>query len=244
MAIRGMARPAQFLEQFAEIVGAMAKDIDATYTPRNMLGLTAQDAKNLVGHQLNSYTLLDETMYSFKKYGYEEAHRTIETIRVDSLTGETRDYATTDDEHKAGMHDTYMRKEAVKKELKDNGFFWRLIHRSEVKQMRNYIKAAEDALKEVKYTKQAAKEAEYAFSKSAAIETEYEKAYNFIDDIYKKQLANENLPNMADGELVQPTENKDQHEKVDLTDEFKEDKKIQKSEMVPDAPETHKDLNI
>jgi hypothetical protein len=150
-----------------------------------MLGLSSRQSKNLVRHQLNSYTRLDETMYTLKRDGWEEALRTVENIRRDVMTNEIRDFATTDEEHKAGMYDTYMRKEAVKQELKNNGFWWRLINRSEANQMRAYIAAAESALRDVHFTDAAANEAVEEFSKPAALETDYQLSYESIDKNYK-----------------------------------------------------------
>lgn len=207
MEMKKMASPAQFLEQFTNIIGAMAKDLDPSYAPKYMLGLSAREAKNLVSDQLNSYTCLDETMYSLKRDGWEEALRLVEITRKDVLTNEIRDYATTDDEHKAGMYHLHVRKEAVKKELKDNGFWWRLFNRSEAKQMRAYITAAENALRDVNFTEEAKIEAAAEFAKAAALESDYQLSYELVDKNYKDHQA------LLDRENAQKEANADNLEK-------------------------------
>ena len=180
--MRSMARPAQFLEQMAEIVGEMAKDIDRNYQPAGMFGLTARDAKNLVGFQLNSYTRLDETMYSLKRFGWEDAHRALRHLITDVMTNEPRTFATTDDEHKVSMYMAYIRKEELKKQLDGKGFFWKLRHRAEVREMNNYINAAEAALTAVAFPESAIGEARFEVALTAAKESEYEAAYKYLDE--------------------------------------------------------------
>ena len=178
-----MADPAPFLMQMCEIVSEMAKDVDKNYQPKEMLGLNAKDCKNLVSHQLSSYTRLQETMHSLNKFGWDEAHRTLGFVKKDAM-GETRKFATTDDEHKVGMYEVYVRKVELKKQLDSKGFFWRLRHRSEFKAMKNYIRAAEDTLTAVEFPKNAIGEANAEFALTAATALEYEKAYALINQKY------------------------------------------------------------
>lgn len=232
MELKNMASPAQFLEQFTNIIGAMAKDIDPLYNPPYMLGLDSREAKNLVSDQLNSYTCLDETVYTLKRDGWEEALRQVEIIKKDALTDEPRNYATTDDEHKAGMHHVHMRKEALKNELREKGFWWRLFNRAEVKQMRAYIKAAETALREVSFTAKAAKEAEAELAKAAALESDYQLSYESIDNNYKEHQALLDRENAQDFERqedkgaqeIQPLENSREPIFVNVEEKASDDK--------------------
>ena len=207
--MRTMARPAQFLEQMAEIVGEMAKDIDANYKPKGMIGLTTNEAKNLVSFQLSSYTRIDETMYSLKKFGWEHAHISLGHIRTNTLTGERRSFATTDDEHKAGMYDVYIRKEELKNQLNSKGFFWKLFHRADVRAMNDYINAAEEALTAVGFPESAIGEAKAEFACSAATESEYATAYKHFDDKFY----------VSEDEVEQLLENKSDEEMLEMFDE-------------------------
>ena len=188
--MKTMAIPARFLEQMTEIVGEMAKDIDPSYKPKAMLGLSATDAKNLVSAQLSSYTRLDETMYSLKRFGWEDAHRALNNMITDNMTGKPRKYATSDEEnftaadeeHKGAMYEAYMRKEELKKQLSRNGFFWRLFHRTEVREMRNYIEAAEAALTAVGFPEEAIGEANAEFAFAAASEADYLASHMYFDE--------------------------------------------------------------
>ena len=195
-----MADPAPFLAQMCEIVGEMAKDVDKKYQPKEMLGLSPKDCKNLVSHQLNSYTRLDETMHALNKFGWNEAHRTLGFIKNDSM-GEPRKFATTDEEHKVGMYEVYVRKEELKKQLDSKGFFWKLRYHSEVKAMKNYIRAAEDTLTSVEFPEKAIKEAQSEFALTAATMLEYEKAYAFINQKYDVILGGKNEPKASDVEI-------------------------------------------
>ena len=217
MEMKSMARPAQFLEQMAEIVGEMAKDIDASYKPKGMIGLTTNEAKNLVSFQLSSYTRIDETMYSLKKFGWEDAHISLGHIRTNTLTGETRSFATTDDEHKAGMYDVYIRKEELKNQLNSKGFFWKLFHRADVRAMNDYINAAEEALTAVGFPESAIGEAKAEFACSAATESEYATAYKHFDDKFY----------VSEDEVEQLLENKSDEEMLEMFDEkaAREDKR-------------------
>ena len=245
MELKNMASPAQFLEQFTNIVGAMAKDIDPLYTPPYMLGLNAREAKNLVSDQLNSYTCLDETVYTLKRDGWEEALRQVEIIKNDSLTGEPRNYATTDDEHKAGMYHVHMRKEALKKELKDNGFWWRLFNRPEVRQMRAYITAAENALRDVNFTATAAKEAEAEFAKAAALETDYQLSYEKIDQSYKdhQELLDRENDHKPSFENVKENVNESERVSIALNLEEKANDKVEPIKEEMDVPSKEKSMN-
>ena len=186
---KNMAHPAQFLEQMAEIVGEMAKDVDRRYHPEKMLGLKLQDAKNLVRFQLSSYTRLDETMYSLRYFGWADAHRALANLVTDNMTGKPRKFATADEvnfveadvEHRSAMYEAYIRKEELKNQLNSKGFFWKLRHRSEVREMRNYIEAAETALTAVGFPQEAIGEAKAEFAFTAARKREYEFAHSYFD---------------------------------------------------------------
>ena len=201
-AMKNMARPALFLEQMAEIVGEMAKDIDQGYQPKKFIGLTANDAKNLVSFQLSSYTRLDETMYTLKRFGWAEAHRALTHIITDNMTGKPRKFNTTDeenftaadDEHKSAIYEAYIRKEELKNQLNGKGFFWKLRHRAEVREMRNYINAAEAVLAAVEFPESAIGEARAEFAFTAAKKLEYQRAHKYLDE--KLYVAPDEIENL------------------------------------------------
>lgn len=182
--LRKMADPCAFLEEYTNMINAMAKDIDETYEPAFMLGMNAREAKNLVSDQLNVFNRLEETMYVLKRDGWERALELVEQSRYSRTNQAVRNYATEDEENRLGMMDVFMRKECVKKELNAMGFF-RKYFSAEGRSMRNYVKVAEQTLKEVQFPKIAEKEAEAEFAQTSISEKFYEKSYMIMDAKFK-----------------------------------------------------------
>ena len=232
--MKTMAIPARFLEQMTEIVGEMAKDIDPSYKPQVMLGLSATDAKNLVSAQLSSYTRLDESMYSLNHFGWEDAHREIRIILRDRETGEIRNFANAFEEHKVAMYEVYVRKEALKKQLKDNGFFWRLFHRTEVRDMRHYIDSAEATLAAVQFPKEAIGEANAEFAFAAASEADYLASHMYFDEKFAA------LANAKEEKLEEKSLENTEFEKVFDEKSFDEEK----LEDILDQRAAHEDQMI
>ena len=118
-----MAGSPRFLEEYVSIIHAMAKDIDDKYEPEFMLGMDAREAKNYISAHLNTFTRYDQTVYGLQQEGWEEAMDLVRVSTYSKIKNEYRDYATADESRQCGMRETYVRKEHVKKQLKDMGFF-------------------------------------------------------------------------------------------------------------------------
>ena len=173
-----MSGSAQFLEEYVAIIGAMAKDVDSSYEPEFMLGMTASDAKNYVSGHLNSFTIHDQLRHSLSKDDWQTRFENLNDATMED--GEYLNYETATTGGKGNMKETYMRKEMIKADLKSMNFFKRYFSQ-EGKMMRKYIKTAEEALKKAGFTKTAAREAEIESTRTAALENEYEGCYIYID---------------------------------------------------------------
>ena len=186
-AMMEMSGATAFLEQYVDMITAMAKDIDATFEPEFMLGIASKDAKNLVSGFLSSYSRYDESKHTLKTEGWETAFELVERCRYSRFEDKVREYSKADENVQNDIKETYIRKKIVQEELNSHGFFWRLFHRSDVKTMRNYIGAAERALADVGFPKEAAKEADADFAQSAALETEYAACHDYFDEKFKAE---------------------------------------------------------
>ena len=186
-----MAGAPQFLEEYVSIIHAMAKDIDDKYEPEFMLGMDAGEAKNYVSAHLNTYTCYDQTVHSLQQEGWEAAMELVRSSTYSKVKDEYRNYATSNETRQGNMKETYVRKEHVKKQLKNMGFFKKYFS-EEGRNMRKYVKAAESALTKVGFTERAAKEAEIEFGRTATLENEYEACYKYMDKKFKAHAEEKN----------------------------------------------------
>jgi hypothetical protein len=167
------------LEEYVAIIGAMAKDVDSSYEPEFMLGMTVNDAKNYVSHHLNTFSIHDQMKHSFAKDNWQKRFENLNdaTMEDDAYL----DYSSASTGEKDNMKEAYMHKELVKAELKEMNFFKRYFS-AEGKMMRKYIKTAEEALKKVGFTKKAAREAEIEYTRTAALDNEYEGCHTYMEN--------------------------------------------------------------
>ena len=186
-----MAGAPQFLEEYVSIINVMAKDIDDKYEPEFMLGMDAKEAKNYVSAHLNTFTSYDQTVYGLQQEGWEEAMNLVRSSTYSKTKNEYHNYAKSNETRQGNMKETYVRKEYVKKQLQDMGFFKKYFS-EEGRNMRRYVKAAESALKKVGFTERAAKEAEIEFGRTATLEKEYEACYKYMDDKFKAHAEGKN----------------------------------------------------
>lgn len=192
--IEKMALPMTFLEQYINIINAMASDIKPSYKPAFMLGLDELEAKTLLSDHLNSFTRDAETMVSLKTFGWAAALEDVEFSRYSSVNEKVYDYATADPDKRGEMKNTFIRMKLVKEELSKMNFFKKYFT-SEGSAMRNYVKVAEKALRDVNFPRIAGLEAVYEYSMGVATEPEYQIAHETVKNLYqaeeeKKKLAN------------------------------------------------------
>lgn len=184
--IRDMASAPLFYKQYAELFAEMAKEIDQNYTPKPFLGVSLREAVRLQEEQLGSYTRRDQTAYSMKKYvSREDLVDEAEFVRNDHVNeGATRDYKTMHESVKGNARELYVRKELVREELKNAGFFWRLFHRSEVREKRAYIRLAEEVLEQVHFPEEAKVQAVKEHNATSVIADEEKLSRRAMADAY------------------------------------------------------------
>lgn len=184
---KNMADSYRFLDQYMEIVTEMAKDVDPSFEPKFMLGLSPDESKNLLSGYLSSYTRMHEAKLLMDSSTWEEKLAHVEGARYNSFKKTIRNYKTENQDNKDYMKEVYIRKEIVKKDIASKGFFWKLFHPGELRSMRNYVNVAEQALTAVEFPENAGKEAEVEFSYTASVETNYEDAHKYIDRKYEAE---------------------------------------------------------
>ena len=173
-----MSGSSGFLEEYVNLIGAMAKDVDAGYEPEFMLGMTVSDAKNYVSHHLNTYSVYEQTKHSLSKDNWQVRSENLSEATMED--DEYLDYSTATTGQKENMKESYIRKQIVQEELNNMNIFKRYFS-SEGKKMRAFVKAAEDALKKAGFTKKAAREAEIEYTRTASLENEYEGCHTYMD---------------------------------------------------------------
>lgn len=184
---KNMADSYRFLDQYMEIVTEMAKDVDSSFEPKFMLGLSPDESKNLLSGYLSSYTRMHEAKLLMDSSTWEEKLAHVEGARYNPFKKSIRNYKTENQDNKDYMKEVYIRKEIVKKDIASKGFFWKLFHPSEFRSMRNYVNVAEQALTAVEFPENAGKEAEVEFSYTASVETNYKDAHKYIDKKYEAE---------------------------------------------------------
>lgn len=195
-AITNMSGSYSFLEEYATIISEMAKDIDGSYKPKFLLGLTANETKNLASGFLSSYSRYDEAKFIIENTTLEDAMDQVESVRYSSTKQEVRNYGRSDEDTKGQMKELYIHKKIISEKLDSKGFFWKLFHLKEARAMRTYINTVNNALRDIGFPDSAAKEAEVEFfSQSSSLETEYEATHRQIDNAFKaesERVANDN----------------------------------------------------
>ena len=174
-----MSGSAGFLEEYVNLIGAMAKDVDGSYEPEFMLGMTVSDAKNYVSHHLNTYNLYEQTKHGLSKDNWQVRYENLSDATMED--DEPLDYNTATVGQKENMKEAYIRGQIVQEELNNMNIFKRYLS-SEGRKMRAFVKATEDALKSAGFSKKAAREAEIEYSRTATLENEYEGCHIYMEN--------------------------------------------------------------
>ena len=158
-----------FLLGFVNIANECAKELTPNYDPPFMFGMTQKEVQNILKKQFESYTRRDEARHDLLHVnGLRSWKEDVEFSRAD-YDGKVREYDKEADREKGYIKETYIRKEIAKQELSDMGFWRRWFSESrKARELRNFIKLAEKALKDVKFTKEGEKEAIADFKAPAA----------------------------------------------------------------------------
>ena len=158
-----------FLLGYVKIATECVKELNPTYLPPFMFGLTQDEVKNIFKKQFESYTRRDEARHDLLNVGSLRSWKEDVEFSRAGYDGKVREYDKEADREKGYIKETYIRKEIAKQELSDMGFWRRWFSESrKARELRNFIKLAEKALKDVKFTKEGEKEAIADFKAPAA----------------------------------------------------------------------------
>ena len=201
-AVRERANAFVFFKQYLNIISAMATDIDPNFKASFMFGFKKNEVKNFMSAHLSTYSRYDESKFDLKHPDWQMELEGIETARYDSDRNRVRNYEEEEDHYKDEIKNVYMHKEIIKEILNEKGFFWKLIHRGDVQKMNNYIRRAEETLREVNFTFNGEQEAKAEFAQSASLEYEYEQIYDEVEQEFEEQIV-ENQQSSAERESIE-----------------------------------------
>ena len=175
-----------FLLGFVKIANECAKELTPNYEPPFMFGMTQKEVQNILKKQFESYTRRDEARHDLLHVnGLRSWKDDVEFSRAD-YDGKVREYDKEADREKGYIKETYIRKEIAKQELSDMGFWRRWFSESrKARELRNFIKLAEKALKDVKFTKDGEKEAIADFKAPAARHDDVKLTYQAVGTYYE-----------------------------------------------------------
>ena len=175
-----------FLLGFVNIANECAKELTPNYDPPFMFGMTQKEVQNILKKQFESYTRRDEARHDLLHVnGLRSWKEDVEFSRAD-YDGKVREYDKEADREKGYIKETYIRKEIAKQELSDMGFWRRWFSESrKARELRNFIKLAEKALKDVKFTKEGEKEAIADFKAPAARHDDVKLTYQAVGTYYE-----------------------------------------------------------
>ena len=175
-----------FLLGFVKIANECVKEFTPNYVPPFMFGMTQKEVKNILKKQFEGYSRRDEARHDLLHItGVKSWQDDVEFSRA-GYDGRVREYEKEDEREKGYIRETYMRKEIVKQELSDMGFWRRWFSESRrARQLKTFVKLAEKALKDVKFTKEGEKEAIAEYKEPAARKEDYTLTYQAVGTYYE-----------------------------------------------------------
>ena len=184
----GISNEMDFLLGYVKIATECVKELNPTYLPPFMFGMTQGEVKNIFNKQFGSYTRRDEARHDFLNVnGLSSWKEDVEFSRAD-YNGKVRDYEKEAEREKGYIKETYIRKEIVKQELRDMGFWRRWFSQSRrARELKAFVKAAEKALKDVKFTKEGEKEAIADFKAPAARQDDVKLTDRAVGTYYERK---------------------------------------------------------
>ena len=175
-----------FLLGYVKIATECVKELNPTYLPPFMFGLTQDEVKNIFKKQFESYTRRDEARHDLLNVGSLRSWKEDVEFSRAGYDGKVREYEKEAEREKGYIKETYIRKEIAKQELSDMGFWRRWFSESrKARELRNFIKLAEKALKDVKFTKEGEKEAIADFKAPAARHDDVKLTYQAVGTYYE-----------------------------------------------------------
>lgn len=202
----GMLRPVSYIQGYADVIIACAKDIDPQYEPKHMLGITREEAKRLLNDSLNSYTLHDAAYHAlFHGRGIEACREDLKLALHGRRSNEINHYHEAPSKKrkyedlnyaKAYIEDAYIHKEILKSELDKKNFFWKMLHPIQAYSMYSFVKSAEKVLRKVGFTQEDGVDVRQRYNSSATSEEEIGWVIQEIDREYnaeEKKQAEQNV---------------------------------------------------
>ena len=110
----------------------------------NYFGMTSKEAEKLLTAQLNHFSNLDACNFLVENLGVKNP-RFINEVNEHPAVN----YNSASAEQKKSLQNIYRTKTIMQEKLNEKGisaWFWRLFHRSDVKAMKNYVKASNELL--------------------------------------------------------------------------------------------------
>ena len=157
--VAGISNEMDFLLGFIKIANECVKEITPNYVPPFMFGMTQKEVKNIFKKQFGSYTRRDDARHDLLNISGIQSWRTdLGYLKIVSIDGKVREGEKAAELVKSNIKEVYIRKEIVKQELKDM-VFWRRWFSRRARELKAFVKDAEKALKDVKFTKEGETEA-------------------------------------------------------------------------------------
>ena len=194
-----MAKAPEFLEEYVHIINCMAEEVDSSYEPTFMLGMKAEETKELAKAHVNAYTQYEYLKQSLLTDDWEISKGIAERAKISSFTGNPIKYNSATDDQKLRIRETYIHAEIVKQELKNMGFF-RKYFSTLGRTMRDYLKTAENSLKAVEFPKKAEDATKREFERSMMPDSDANTILNYVDEKYSRFARGENTVQATEAE--------------------------------------------
>ena len=186
LAIAEMSDINGFFAGYLNLVTVMIKDLDPNYQIKPFFGLSKEEVRELHQDAINSYTRRESREFQLRYFGLKYCMRDIELSRYDSVRDRVKKYSDDDQTTRFNIEETYISKLIVQERLESKGFFWKLFHPSETREMRNFIAAAEQALTDVEFTEEGKRAAEERYQLGAAYDDEREETLRRADEAFDR----------------------------------------------------------
>ena len=144
----------KYFSEYLGIIEEMVKDIDPNHKVKPFFGLNEKETVDMqlkVADTVTRKEAISYELFNVRK-DFDHFYEDIALATADPKTKNRYIYSTADPAVKNGIESVYMTKKIIEEELKSRGWIWRIRNWSgEAKKMRDAIKAADKALKDVQF---------------------------------------------------------------------------------------------
>ena len=151
--LRKMDDVPTFFEKYVNIISAMVREADPDYQVKPLLGLSREEVMEMQMNVVDSFSYNKaRTMQLLSPFSFGDPKR-LEEITLADLTEDTKrfDYSHEPAVIRARIQETYLSKRIAEAHLEKQGFFWKTFS-SDAKVLRNFIKKANETLRNVNFT--------------------------------------------------------------------------------------------